>query len=461
MKTKIPQVRVLVFNGEDIGMGFNSDSGLAVGTALAFDPSAEAVTQEANSTAEIVTTHDAMMESLGVSADLKGRYGFASGSLKVDFSKKTTFNSVSSFVVAKMVINNRVDRGRNFRIKDDSTKRLLETDRPTFDRAFGDCFVRAQFKGGEFYCVMRITSLDTSVQTDLAISLQAEINGIAAGVSFKGKLDKANQNSQSRSEFFVSFYQKGGSGADEIGTTLSIDEVKARLHNFPTAVANHPFPYEIEVATYDTVPIPLPTKEQEESLLLALADAEQQKLKFLQIRNDLEFAAEHPEFFENPPAPQDLRAASQAYLRATNAAIQHSVRLSRGEIDPPQLFDLSTVVPPLVLPIVTLKKKIRQIRVPDLLDTENAFLREALHCLSLAGIEECIAGVPGAIRPVRASREMLEFLDVVRKPPFALTLNPASALNASGVFIVGEQSPEAGTLLDSVSEVTLQFIPLP
>ena len=128
---------------------------------------------------------------------------------------------------------------------------------------------------------------------------------------------------------------------------------------------------------------------------------------------------------------------------------------------PPQLFDLSTVVPPLVLPIVTLKKKIRQIRVPDLLDTENAFLREALHCLSLAGIEECIAGVPGAIRPVRASREMLEFLDVVRKPPFALTLNPASALNASGVFIVGEQSPEAGTLLDSVSEVTLQFIPLP
>ena len=117
MKTKIPQVRVLVFNGEDIGMGFNSDSGLAVGTALAFDPSAEAVTQEANSTAEIVTTHDAMMESLGVSADLKGRYGFASGSLKVDFSKKTTFNSVSSFLVAKIVINNRLDSGRNFIIK--------------------------------------------------------------------------------------------------------------------------------------------------------------------------------------------------------------------------------------------------------------------------------------------------------------------------------------------------------
>jgi hypothetical protein len=460
MKTKIPQVRVLVFNGEDIGMGFNSDSGFAVGTALDFDASVAAVSQEANATAEIVTTHDAMMESLGVSAAAKGRYGFASGSLKVDFSKKTAFNSVSSFVVAKMVINNSVNRGRNFRIKADAS-RLLLSDRAAFDRAFGDCFVRGQFTGGEFYCVMRITSLDTSVQTDLSITLQAEINGLVGGGSFQGNLTKANQNSQSRSEFFVSFYQKGGSGADEIGTTLSIEEVKARLHNFPTAVANHPFPYEIEVATYDTVPIPLPTKEQEESLLLALADAEQKKLQSLQVRNDLEFAAEHSEFFENPPAPQDLRAASQIYLRATNAAIQHSVRLSRGEIDPPQLLDLSTFVPPIVLPVVTLKRKSRPIRVPDLLDTEAAFLNEALHCLSLAGVDDCIAGIPGVLLPVRAGRQMLEFLDVVRKPPFTLTMNPASALSAPGVFIVGEQSPPAGTLLDNVSEVSLQFIPLP
>lgn len=460
MGTRIPQVRMLVFNGEDIGMGFNSDTGLAVGTALDFDASTNPVSQEGQATAEIVTTHEAVMESLGVSAAAKGRYGFASASLKVEFSNKTAFNSTSSFVIAKMVINNQIVRGKNFRIKEEA-KRLLESDRAAFDRAFGDCFVRGQSKGGEFYCVMRITSLDTSVQSSLAGTLQAEINGGVTGGAFELKMQQANQRETSRSEFFVSFYQKGGAGADELGTTLSIAEVKTRLRTFPNGVRDHPFPYEIEVATYDTVPIPVPTKEQEEALLLALADADQKKLKFLQIRNDLEFAAEHPEFFEDPPPPQVLLSASQGYLRAINAAIQHAVRLSRGEIAPPQLLDISTIAPPIALPVITLKRKSRPIRVPDLLDTENAFLREALHCLSLASIDECISGIPGVLPPVRAGRDMLEFLDVVRKPPHALTINPEGALNSTNVLIVGDQSPPAGTLVSNVSEVTLNFIPLP
>ena len=73
MAKKIPQVRVLLFNGEGIGMGFNSDSGLAVGTALDFDPPATEPGQEAQASAQIVTTHDSMMEALGVSAEAKGR----------------------------------------------------------------------------------------------------------------------------------------------------------------------------------------------------------------------------------------------------------------------------------------------------------------------------------------------------------------------------------------------------
>ncbi len=358
MARKIPQVRVLLFNGEDIGMGFNSDSGLAVGTALDFDPPTAEPGQEAQASAHIVTTHDSMMESLGVSAEAKGHYGFSSASLKVDFSKKTSFNSVSSFVVAKMIINNQVRRARNLRIKPEA-RVLLETNRrEEFNTAFGDSFVRGHFTGGEFFAVMRITSLDTATQTDLAVAVQAEINGIVAGGSFNGKFAKANSESHSRSEFHVVFYQKGGTGAEEIGTTLSIDDVKQRLRTLPTAVANHPFPYEIEVATYDTVPIPLPPKAQEENFLLALADAEQKKLGFLQRRNDLEFAAEHPEFFVDPPPPDVLRAAAQSYLRATNAAIQHAVALSRGEIDPPQLFDVTRVVPPLQLPVITLRRKV-------------------------------------------------------------------------------------------------------
>jgi len=352
----IDQVRVLLFNAEDIGMGFNSDTGLAIGTALDFDEPTRQPGQEGQATADIVTTHDSLMESLNISSELQGHYTFSSASLKVNFSKNTSFNSVSSFVVAKMVVNNQITRGRNFRVKP-SVQPLLDTLRfDDFATAFGDSFVRGQFTGGEFYAVMRITTVDTSTQTSLAVSLQADINSGAAGGSFKGDFQKASTEQHGKCEFSVSFYQKGGEGAEEIGTTLSIDEVKARLHNLPTAVANHPFPYQIEVATYDTVPLTMPPKEQRDDFLLALADADQQKLRFLQLRNDFTFAAQHPEFFNDPPPPNTLLAASEVYLQAANAAIAHAVKLSRGEINPPQLFDPGKLSPPIIFPTITLTK---------------------------------------------------------------------------------------------------------
>jgi hypothetical protein len=125
------------------------------------------------------------------------------------------------------------------------------------------------------------------------------------------------------------------------------------------------------------------------------------------------------------------------------------------------MLDLSKVVPPVELPEVPLKRKSTPMRVPDLLDTEIAYFREALHYLSLASVDECVTGIPGVFPAARATRQMLEFLDVVRKPPYTLTINPEGALQSTDVLIVGEQSPQAGTLLSNVSEVTLNFMPLP
>lgn len=357
MSTKLPQVRVLAYNGEDIGMGFNSDSGLAIGTALDFDEPVRQSGQEAKATAEIITTHEALMESLGVSAEAEGRYGFASAGLKVDFSKNTSYNSVSTFVVAKMVVNNQVVRGRNFRIKEDA-RRLLTADSDAFSTAYGDSFVRGQFRGGEFFAVLRITSLDTAVQTDLAVTLQAEINGAVGAASFTGKYDTYKSEAHSRVELHVVFYQKGGEGEEEIGTTTSVDDVKDRLKSLPSAVARHPFPYEIEVATYDTVPVPVPPKIWQDAFVVATADADRQRLSYLQKYNDFTFAAEHPEFFEDPPPATEIRAATQAYARAVDAVTRHAIRLSRGEIDPPQLFDPAAVDPPLQFPAVELRRRI-------------------------------------------------------------------------------------------------------
>src|SRR5262245_53457067 len=132
----IAQVRRLNYNGEDIGMGFNSDTGLAVGTALDFTPPGDVLSQEAQSDATIITSHEELMSSLNMSAQLEGRYAFASGGTKVSFSKNTKYNSSSTFIVARMVITNTVARGRDFKLKPDLAPLLTPGQLDTFEKAF-------------------------------------------------------------------------------------------------------------------------------------------------------------------------------------------------------------------------------------------------------------------------------------------------------------------------------------
>lgn len=353
--SNIAQVRKLNYNGEDIGMGFNSDTGLAIGTCLDFTPPSGDLSQEAESDVTIVTSHEDLMSKLHMAAELEGHYAFSSASGKVDFATSSQYNSSSTFVVARMVLANTVSRGRNFKLKPEF-QHLLDTDPASFNRAFGDSFVRAQYKGGEFYAVMRITSVDSKTESSLAVSLQADVQGGVAGGSFKGDLETANKSDKSRSEFTAKFYQKGGAGEGEIGTTLDVNEIKARLHNFPNAVTSHPFPYFIEVATYDTVPLPLPSKEQQDDFLLALSDADAKKLKYLQARNDCDFAAQSPEYFFDPPTPAVLHGMSAIYTQLVNAVIAHALGVSRGNI-PPSLFDPSRLTPPLTEPTLILRKR--------------------------------------------------------------------------------------------------------
>ncbi|PQP55048.1 hypothetical protein C6A88_00660, partial [Mycolicibacterium austroafricanum] len=84
----VAQIRRLAFNDEEIGMGFNSRTGLAVGSALegfsvGADPSAPGA--EVSSAISIVSTHEELQESLGMSFDAQGRYGLVSGSAKAAF----------------------------------------------------------------------------------------------------------------------------------------------------------------------------------------------------------------------------------------------------------------------------------------------------------------------------------------------------------------------------------------
>lgn len=433
---RVPQVRRVIFNDEEIGMGFNSQSGLAVGTALEgftvqANPSASG--QEVTASITIVSSHEELMENLGMSFEAQGRYGFFSGSAKAKFSESSNFNSTSTFLVARCLVKNPIVRARDPKVTA-AAKALLDGLRfEEFQKAFGDSFVRGLQTGGEFYSVIRITSVSTGKQVELAATLQAEANGLVAGGSFSAAFSKANSSASTRSEFTATMFQKAGSGA-QIAPTVEISEVIDRFKRFPEIARDSAAAYETEVATYDTLPLPVPTPEEQDSFLLALADAREKKLRFIQTRNDLDFAVRNPTFFEDLPGAEILSGASATYTRLINAVMSHAIKLSRGQISPPHLFDPGALTPPLAEPAPIPLKRVSppplapSVEVPD---------------LTRPG-----ARVPG-IAHAHLTQRGLKFRD---SGPTELVVGGRLFKG----FVVG-QDPAAGTMVEFGSVVLLQI----
>ncbi|RWP61176.1 MAG: hypothetical protein E5Y63_19380 [Mesorhizobium sp.] len=119
MPQSVAQIRRVIFNDEEIGMGFNSDTGLAVGTALegfsiGVNPAAPGA--EVVASISIINTHEELQKSLGMSLEAHGRYGFFSGSAKAEFAESARYNSTSTFLVARVVVENPLTRGKGFQV---------------------------------------------------------------------------------------------------------------------------------------------------------------------------------------------------------------------------------------------------------------------------------------------------------------------------------------------------------
>src|SRR5215467_4091963 len=96
----LDHVRMLSFHDEEVGMGFNSHSGEAIGTPFTFDrPSSnpDVPGQGTTESIDIITTHEALMKTLHTSFEAQGRYGFFSASGKAEFVQSIGYNSTSSY----------------------------------------------------------------------------------------------------------------------------------------------------------------------------------------------------------------------------------------------------------------------------------------------------------------------------------------------------------------------------
>ncbi|WP_336770913.1 PASTA domain-containing protein [Bacillus bombysepticus] len=380
----MPQIYFKEFNNEEIGMGFNSQSGIVVGTALDIGEITEnKVTpgMQVQSEITIVNSHEELMDKLGMSFEAQGRYSAFSSSFKAEFSESSSYNSTSTFLIARCIVTNSFIRGRNFRVKPEAEALLKSNRFNEFYTAFGDSFVRGLQTGGEYYCIIRITSIDIKTQSKLAATLKAEFSGLVTDGSFKSEYSKVNMSSVTKSEYTAIMYQRGGKG-EQITPVVEINEALNRYKHFPIFALQNPVGYETEIASYNTIPLPLPTHEEQEDFNLALRDAREKKLYYLQKKNDLEFASRNQDFFENLPDNEIIQEAIITYTRLSAAVMEYGIRLSRGEIKQPTLF-----VPPIKEPAPI---KLKRVKLPEIVTLPSVIgmdLTEAVRLLEEMGLK--------------------------------------------------------------------------
>lgn len=348
----MPQVITIPYDGQEIGQGYNSETRQSIGTGLnvaniSEDPVANG--QEVTTIFESVSSQESLMESLGISASVDVRYGLFSGGAKFDFAQSHSVNSFSSFIAGRSTVHNAIRHGHGFKLNDDAAALVTAQRMDDFKTAFGDMFVRSLKTGGEFDVVARITSVSEEHQSKLAASLHAEYNGLIASGSFQAAFNQAMSETNSRTEVTVFMSQAGGIGGQASFTGPDATKILQRLSDFPASVHDHPVGFEVELASYNTIPIPVPTPEESEDRQIVLQDCFNQKMGFLKSLSDLNFLLSENAslFFDNLPPQEELLKIQGQYRNALNALMAHAIKVSTGRMNPPQTFVANPAPPSL------------------------------------------------------------------------------------------------------------------
>lgn len=143
--------------------------------------------------------------------------------------------------------------------------------------------------------------------------------------------------------------QAGGIGAQATFTGPDATRILQRLSDFPATIHEHPVGYEIEAASYNTIPIPGPTAEQNQDRQLVLQDCLNQKMSLLGGLADLDLLLSENAalLFEDLPPESELLTIQRQYRTVLNGLMAHAIKVSNGEMDPPQMFVADPTAPPL------------------------------------------------------------------------------------------------------------------
>ncbi|MFE5725159.1 hypothetical protein, partial [Streptomyces erythrochromogenes] len=207
---------------------------------------------------------------------------------------------------------------------------------------------------------------------------------------------------------------------------------------------------------------------ERDDFLIALSDAREKKLRYIQMRNDLEFALQNPVFFNELPSVESLNGAIVAYTKLINAVMAHAIKLSQGQMNPPQLFDPSTLTPPLVEPsAIALRRTFpsEKIGIPNLVGLGNGYIASALRLFRTKSIDETysLLGQQLSIEQLKFLRSTTQAIQAgapVDGPLVTLAFDARDDSVLSDTFDLRSlaQFPSSGTLVDSDSMVYVAFM---
>jgi hypothetical protein len=113
--------------------------------------------------------------------------------------------------------------------------------------------------------------------------------------------------------------------------------------------------------------------------------------------------------------------AISTYTRLINAVLEHAVRLSRGEISPPRIFDPGALTPPIVEPAPIPLQRVDPLpplapnAMPALVGLPAEPVVDILSCVNLEGVDHCLGFLGPSVNVLANPRGLADFFFVVTR----------------------------------------------
>jgi hypothetical protein len=334
--SSLKETEIRSFEGElgmRAGVGYESLYEDVRGLCVDFDGTepggtAQTVTYEL----DLVESHRDLGNSMNVSqaaqvkASIPDTPATVSAKTKFMLGHSFTLNRYSVFLMAKVEVRNETTQLKNARLKSERLAELANaaSDRDAIDRfrlQCGDAYLASYTTGGEFFGVIEIETDSEEQKSELQSEIEANI-GLPAAFdasvqsSFEAKLSRATRNRNVK----IWTYQRGGSGAEQVGLVDTAEQMIQRVRAFPSFVtaasgsnaANHTATFK----DYFTLSAPLSAEYRDQlynaqDVMSELAGIQTQ---LIDRRGDIDYILAHANSFEGvtPGRLQELRAIRDA-----------------------------------------------------------------------------------------------------------------------------------------------------